>query len=221
MKRKQKLFNYPLTAKAISERMKIILASQSPRRKNLLIQFGLEFEIKPSSVDESSSETDPRKLVEELALRKATDIARQCVDSLIIGSDTIVVHNDLILEKPATNSDASDMLNRLSGTQHQVYTGVALIHTDNDSNILKTVLFSGMTSVYFSHLSQTQIDDYIATGSPMDKSGSYGIQDDWGATFVEKIEGDFYTVVGLPINKLYYQLKKHFPEILQTRKENI
>lgn len=221
MKRKQKLFNYPLTAKAISERMKIILASQSPRRKKLLKQFGLEFETKPSSIDESSSETDPRKLVEELALRKATDIAQHCVDSLIIGSDTIVVHDGLILGKPATNSDASDMLNKLSGAQHQVYTGVALIHTNYDSNILKTVLFSEMTSVYFSHLGQKQIDDYIATGSPMDKSGSYGIQDDWGATFVEKIEGDFYTVVGLPINKLYYQLKKHFPEIIQTRKENI
>ena len=201
--------------------MRIILASQSPRRKKLLEQFGLEFEIKPSSVDESSSETDPKKLVKDLALCKATDIAQECADSLIIGSDTVVVHNNIILGKPVSKTDASNMLNKLSGTQHQVYTGVALIHTDYDSNILKTVLFSEMTSVYFSHLDQTEIDDYIATGNPMDKAGSYGIQDDWGATFVEKIEGDFYTVVGLPINKLYYQLKKHFPEIIQTRKENI
>lgn len=197
--------------------MRIILASQSPRRKTLLQQFGIEFEIMPSLVDESSSETDPVKLVEDLAFKKANDIASRNSDSLIIGADTIVVHNSTILGKPNSETEASNMLSELSGKQHQVHTGVVLIQTDHNSNVLKSVLFSEITHVFFSQLDQIEIDDYIATGNPMDKAGSYGIQDDWGATFVKRIEGDFYTVVGLPINRLYYELKKHFPEIIQRR----
>ena len=200
--------------------MRIILASQSPRRKRLLQQFGFEFEIMPSFIDESSTETDPVKLVEDLAFKKANDIASRCSNSLVIGSDTVVVHKNSILGKPTSNTDASKMLNDLSGVQHQVHTGVVLIQTDPNSNITKTVRFSEMTRVYFSELDQTEIDNYIASGNPMDKAGSYGIQDDWGAAFVKKIEGDFYTVVGLPINRLYYELKEHFPEIIQRRNNN-
>lgn len=197
--------------------MRIILASQSPRRKKLLKQLGFEFDIQPSSVNESSSETNPIRLVEELALRKAKDIAQKNPNSLVIGSDTIVVHNGLILGKPETNSEASSMLNNLSNAQHQVHTGVALIQTDSNCQITKTVSFTDATTVFFNKLDQQEIDTYISTGSPMDKAGSYGIQDDSGAVFIKRIEGDFYNVVGLPINKVYYQLKKNFPKILEQR----
>jgi septum formation protein len=197
--------------------MRIILASQSPRRKKLLKQLGFEFEVQPSSVNESSSETNPIRLVEELALRKAKDIAQKNPNSLVIGSDTIVVHDGIILGKPETNSEASNMLNKLSDAEHQVHTGVALIQTDANCQISKTVSFTDATTVFFNKLDQQEIDTYIATGSPMDKAGSYGIQDDSGAIFIKRIEGDFYNVVGLPINKVYYQLKKNFPKILEQR----
>lgn len=197
--------------------MRIILASQSPRRKKLLKQLGFQFEVMPSSVDEHSLENNPVKLVEELALRKATDVSQNYSNSLIIGSDTVVVYEGKILGKPESKSDASLMLNKLSNTQHQVHTGVALLLTTNDSTISKSISFTEKTTVFFSKLEQHEIDFYISTGSPMDKAGSYGIQDDWGATFISKIEGDFYNVVGLPINKLYYQLKTNFPEIIDQR----
>lgn len=216
MKRNQKLFNYLLTAKAISYRMRIILASQSPRRKKLLKQLGLTFEVIPSSIEEHSLETDPVKIVEDLAAQKALSVGNSCSNSFIIGSDTIVVFEDKILGKPKNHDEASKMLNKLSGEQHTVYTGVSLLVTDDQSSVKKSIEFSVVTKVHFSTLEQSEIDAYIKTGSPMDKAGSYGIQDDWGATFVEKIDGDFYNVVGLPINKLYSELKNYFPEIVKT-----
>ena len=196
--------------------MRIILASQSPRRKKLLQQLGFSFEVVPSSVNEDIGETDPVVLVEQLAFAKASDVSKQKANSLIIGSDTIVIHNDEILGKPKTPEAASLMLNELSGKQHFVYTGVALLETNTESEITKSVIFSVSTKVYFSDLDQHDIDEYIKTGSPMDKAGSYGIQDDWGATFVERIEGDFYNVVGLPLNRLYSELKKHFPNAIKS-----
>jgi len=197
--------------------MKIILASKSPRRKKLLNQLGLQFIVKPSLVDESSTEEDPIKLVKELALRKALNVAQKCAESLIIGSDTIVVHNNKILNKPGSKEEASVMLNNLSDTQHYVHTGVALIQTDINNEVVKSISFASCTKVFFSKLDQNEIDNYILSGSPMDKAGSYGIQDDYGAAFIHHIEGDFYNVVGLPINKLYHQLKVNFPEIIQQR----
>lgn len=195
--------------------MRIILASQSPRRKKLLQQLGFEFEVIPSSVNEDTDEKDPVRLVESLALKKAIDVSTGNSNSLIIGSDTIVVNKDKILGKPGNSNEASEMLNELSGEQHFVYTGVAILETNSQSKIIKSVNFSVATKVFFSNLDQNDINEYIKTGSPMDKAGSYGIQDDWGATFVEKIEGDFYNVVGLPINRLYSELKLHFPEIVK------
>ncbi len=214
MKRRQKLFNYQLTAKAISYVMRIILASQSPRRKKLLELFGFSFEVSPSAIQETSSESDPVKLVEDLAHQKAVDIALSCPNSLIIGADTIVLHNGNILGKPKNAVEASKMLNELSGTQHSVHTGVALIETNEHSHIKNSITFSEKTEVTFDVLNQNEIDHYIATGSPMDKAGSYGIQDDWGALFVKKLHGDYYNVVGLPLNRLYSKLKAHFPYVL-------
>lgn len=196
--------------------MRIILASQSPRRKKLLQQLGFSFDVIPSTVDEFSTTKDPVQLVEELAYRKAKDVANRNADSLIIGADTIVVKDKQILGKPKDRMEASKTLNILSNTQHSVYTGVAIVSTDKNLNVLKSSNFSVLTNVYFSKLEQNEIEAYIDTGSPMDKAGSYGIQDDWGAAFVEKIEGDFYNVIGLPLNKLYNELKLNFPEILKN-----
>jgi len=194
--------------------MKIILASQSPRRKKLLEQLRLQFKVIPSSVNENVKETDPVKLVENLAFQKACDVSKTNPDSLTIGSDTVVVYKDRILGKPENRDQASKMLNELSGKQHFVYTGVALIETDHQSSIVNSLNFSEATKVYFSKLTQSEIDAYIESGSPFDKAGSYGIQDDWGAVFVKRIEGDFYNVVGLPINRLYSELKTHFPKVI-------
>ncbi|XWN37780.1 MAG: Maf family protein [Balneola sp.] len=196
--------------------MKIILASQSPRRKMLLEQLGLQFEVIPSSVNENINESDPVKLVESLAFQKANDVSKNKPESLIIGSDTVVVYKDKILGKPENKHEASKMLNRLSGKQHFVYTGVALIETDRQSSVVSSLSFSEATIVRFSKLDQSEINAYIDTGSPMDKAGSYGIQDDWGAVFVKEIKGDFYNVVGLPINRLYFELKTHFPEAINS-----
>jgi septum formation protein len=196
--------------------MRIILASQSPRRKKLLQQLGFNFEVIPSSVNENIDETDPVVLVEKLAFAKASDVSIGKSNCLVIGSDTIVVLNEQILGKPKNSKAASKMLNELSGKQHFVYTGVALLEMDQKSEIIRSVNFSVSTKVFFSNLDQNAIDNYIRTGSPMDKAGSYGIQDDWGATFVERIEGDFYNVVGLPLNRLYSELKKNFPSTIKN-----
>jgi len=194
--------------------MRIILASQSPRRKKLLHQLGFRFEIIPSSVVEESEESDPKEFVKELAFKKASQIASLNPDSLVIGSDTIVVLENKILGKPTDNSEAFEMLSSLSGAQHFVYTGVSLIETNQKAEQIKKVIFCTSTKVTFSALDPGEIRRYIQTGSCLDKAGSYGIQDDWGATFVESIEGDFYNVVGLPLNRLYFELKSHFPETL-------
>lgn len=182
----------------------------------LLEQLGLQFEVIPSSVNENINESDPVKLVESLAFQKANDVSKNKPESLIIGSDTVVVYKDKILGKPENKHEASKMLNRLSGKQHFVYTGVALIETDRQSSVVSSLSFSEATIVRFSKLDQSEINAYIDTGSPMDKAGSYGIQDDWGAVFVKEIKGDFYNVVGLPINRLYFELKTHFPEAINS-----
>ena len=187
---------------------KIILASASPRRRDLLDQIGLEFEIKPSDVDESIPENDPIKLVKKLALLKARDIA-QNVEGIVIGADTIVVDDQTILGKPETREDAFEMLKGLSGKQHQVITGVAVIDTESDREWVDL----GITQVFFRSLSDAEINDYIDSGEPMGKAGSYAIQEK-GALFVEKIEGDFFNVVGLPLVKMAELLKEIDANIL-------
>lgn len=193
--------------------MQVILASQSPRRKKLLEQIGLKFQVKPSSVSEKTDQTDPILLVEELAHKKAIDVAKNQKNSFVIGSDTIVVHNDIILGKPLDSQDAIQILKNLSGTTHVVYTGVGFVKTDESGKITNYFTFHEQTKVTFSSLDVSDILAYVKGGSPMDKAGAYGIQDDLGAIFVEKIEGDYYNVVGFPLNRFYREMKQFLPDL--------
>ena len=196
--------------------LKIVLASQSPRRKKLLNQLGLSFDVIPSTFEEIITSTIPTEVVTDLALQKAVEVAQRCEESLIIGADTIVVLDDHILGKPESKEEAEQMLSRLSSRTHKVYTGVAFVKTSNKGTIEEKYSFFEETSVEFSELETEEIQAYVKTGSPMDKAGSYGIQDDWGAVFVKRIEGDYYNVVGFPLNRFYNELKQFEPELLKT-----
>lgn len=193
----------------------IVLASQSPRRKKLLDLLNLKFSIEPSSCDETYGNNEhPSDIVQNLALRKATDVSKGKPSSLIIGADTLVVFKNMILGKPNSAEEAGKMLAKLSENKHEVLTGVALIKTDQQGNIGQKETFVEETIVQFGTLGAEEIENYVQNGSPMDKAGSYGIQDDWGATFVKRIEGDYYNVVGLPLYALYQHLKEFAPEVL-------
>lgn len=193
----------------------IVLASQSPRRKNLLSQINLTFIIHPSSVEESfDPSVKPEKIVEQLALDKARDVATNYASALTIGADTIVVLDNEILGKPVDEPDAFRLLKKLSGNIHEVYSGVCLLLTDEHKSFTEYITFHEVTEVTFAELSDQEIWDYIQTGSPMDKAGAYGIQDDWGSLFVSRIEGDYYNVVGFPLHRFYERLKDFAPEFL-------
>lgn len=191
--------------------LKLVLASKSPRRKKLLTQLGLIFQILPSNSEEIITSNVPSDIVEDLSLQKAEVVAKNLPHSLIIGADTIVVFEDEVLGKPEDRDDAFSTLSKLSGAMHKVYTGVSLVLTDKEAKIIKKHSFYEETKVWFSSLSSFEIKSYIETGSPMDKAGAYGIQDDWGSVFVERIEGDFYNVVGFPLNRFYRELKNFHP----------
>ena len=211
-----KLFNYPKTPKdeTLLFMLKIVLASRSPRRRKLLSQIGLEFEVHPSTNEEIISSDNPIEVVLDLAEQKAEEVAIKFSNSLTIGADTIVVFNNKILGKPADQKEAFTMLKLLSNQEHLVYTGVSVFKTNDQSEIVFSKSFYEETKVTFSPLSDEEIDAYIATGSPLDKAGAYGIQDDWGSVFVKKINGDFYNVVGFPLNRFYRELKTLAPEIV-------
>ncbi len=168
----------------------LILASNSPRRKELLKMLGYNFIVRASDCDETTDITNPKELVKELSLRKAQSIIHD-EDDVVIGSDTVVAINNKILGKPKDKKDAENMLKMLSGNTHTVYTGVTVIKGN-----LKITECIGC-DVYFKPLSQKEIDAYIATEEPMDKAGAYAIQGK-GSAFIEKINGDYFTVVGLP-----------------------
>jgi septum formation protein len=184
---------------------RLILASGSPRRAQLLQQVGLVHEVIPSSVEE---EIDGRLSAEEnaktLALAKANDVGRIIDDGIVIGADTIVVLDDEFLGKPRDQEDAKRMLRKLSGRVHSVVTGFALV----DKPRGRSVCDVERTLVTFRSLPEEEISLYVASGSPMDKAGAYGIQDDYGAVFVSRIEGCFYNVVGFPLSRFYLTLKK-------------
>lgn len=187
-----------------------ILASASPRRRTILELSGASFDVEPSDFIERPIDGEsPDEMVMRLSAGKARSIATRRPDALALGADTIVVLGDEILEKPADPAHAARMLRRLSAGTHVVKTGVALVHGATG----RERRFVEQTSVTFSPLSDIQINDYVATGSPLDKAGAYGIQDE-GALFVERIEGDFYTVMGLPLNRLHRELYSSFPDLL-------
>ena len=188
----------------------LILASQSPRRSHLLGQLGIPFTVHPSHFEEiiPSTITFPPEIVSYFALQKAISVASHYPDHITLGADTIVVIDDEILGKPADDQEAQRMLGRLSGRTHMVYTGLALVLPAT----AQEVVTHEATRVTFDVLTDNEISAYVATGSPLDKAGAYGIQDDLGAIFVARIEGDYYNVVGLPLNRLYRTLKAHFPD---------
>lgn len=199
-----------LALKIFLKMKKIILASSSPRRKTLLEQIGLKFEIDPSNYNEGAvSEMEPRKLAEYLSLKKAIEVAKRHEETVVISADTVVVIDSKILGKPKTSEEAKSMLKKLSGKCHSVITGFAIIDTGDNKQISKSV----ETKVYFKNLSEKEIDAYISTGEPMDKAGAYGIQGK-AALFVERIEGDYFNVVGLPVLSLTEELKNFGIKIL-------
>ena len=180
--------------------MELILASKSPRRQELLKLFGLPFTVRVADIDETMEHDDPAEAVALLSRKKAA-AARETDDQVVIGADTIVVLDGKILGKPADEADAFRMLSALSGRRHQVMTGVTVLQGD------RFVSVTEITEVTFRSLTEQEIRRYIATGDPMDKAGSYGIQSG-GALFVEGICGDYYNVVGLPVCRLGQILKE-------------
>ena len=193
----------------------IILASQSPRRKHLLQQIGLEFEIDPSDYEEDMSlKMKPNKLAEFLSLGKAKDVAQRHKDSIIISADTIVAIDEQVFGKPKTPERAKYMLKKLSGKVHSVITGFTIIDTETQKQISKSV----ETKVYFKNLCEQEIDTYIASKEPLDKGGGYAIQG-MGALFVERIEGDYFNIVGLPILALTTELKNFNVSVLEKIEE--
>ncbi|MGL6107622.1 Maf family protein [Romboutsia sp.] len=186
--------------------MDIILASASPRRKEILENTNIKFSIIKSEIDEVLLENElPCQVAIRLALEKSMDIATKHRSSLVIGADTIVVLDDMVLGKPKDEEDATNMLRRLSNREHQVITGISLINLDNNKKIIDYVV----SNVKFKDLSDEDIKDYINTKESLDKAGAYGIQG-YGALLVEKIEGDYFNIVGLPISKISDLLKVHF-----------
>lgn len=187
---------------------KIVLASASPRRRELLAQAGYEFEIQVSHKEETYTSETPDEIVKELALLKAKDIAEQndAKNMIVIGADTVVAHKGAILGKPKSKDDAFDMINGFQGDKHQVYTGVAILDYDVDGK--ETVVNHAVkTDVYVNPMTDEEIWKYIESDNVMDKAGSYGIQSGF-AVYIEKIEGDYFNVVGLPISYIYEQLKQ-------------
>ena len=178
--------------------MTIILASQSPRRKELLDLADIKHKVIVSNVDEIiNPELSPVDIVEDLAIQKATAIANAYTDMTVIGADTIVVSDSKILGKPTTEQEAYEMLKSLSGKTHQVMTAVSIINVEKDL----CTSFVNTTDVTFYHMTDDWINSYIATKEPMDKAGAYGIQGK-GFELVRSISGDYYSVMGLPIAQL-------------------
>ena len=182
----------------------IILASASPRRKELLEKIGFKFDVDASDCEgEINSELEPHKLVRQISIKKAKSVAVRHKNALIIAADTIGVIGNKILGKPHTENEARKMLHEISGKSHLVITGFTVLDTATNKILSRTV----NTKVYIKKLTKQEIDAYVKTGEPMDKAGAYAIQGR-GAVIVEKIEGDYYNVMGLPLNALAEALKE-------------
>jgi MAF protein/acyl-phosphate glycerol 3-phosphate acyltransferase len=198
----------PVTSHAIKP---LILASASPRRKELLETLGIDFSVEPSGVDEPSliqrlGQISPSDLVQELALAKAVDVLTMHQDSVVIGADTVVVLNGTVLGKPSDALEAVAMLTALSGQTHEVYTGFAVAAAERHKRGF------AQTTVTFKVLTPEEITAYVATGEPLDKAGAYGIQNT-DISPVASIEGDYYNVVGLPLEAMRVYLLAHYPSL--------
>ncbi len=189
---------------------KIILASASPRRKELLERIGLRFEVEPSNYEEDmNSGLEPHELTQKISLEKAEAVASKCKDAIVIAADTFVVFGGQILGKPHTEEDARKMLETISGNSHSVITGFSIIDTGKNKTLSKSV----ETKVYIRKLTMAEIDAYVKSKEPLDKAGAYAIQG-LGAVIVERIEGDYFNVVGLPLSALVEALKEFGINIL-------
>ncbi|MGB0915713.1 MAG: Maf family nucleotide pyrophosphatase [Crocinitomicaceae bacterium] len=188
------------------DNIKIILASKSPRRQELIKELGFPFEIRTKEVDEIyPSELSPYDVAEYLAKLKSEPIVSSLSDGdVLLTSDTVVLNNGHILGKPLNRNEAVEMIKSLSGGSHEVITGVQL------KSVRKTISFSSVTQVYFSELTDDEINFYVDKYKPFDKAGSYGIQEWIGYIGVSKIEGCYYNVMGLPIHDVYQSLKQNF-----------
>ena len=187
------------------EKRKLILASASPRRREILSNMGLNFQVHPACGEEKLETSDPVEAVKALALQKAREVADKTGEpALVIGSDTVVASGNKILGKPHDKEEAFRMLKELQGASHMVYTGVAVIDTVTGEPLAH---FAEGTKVSMYPMTDAWIQDYIETGEPMDKAGAYGIQG-LASIFVERIEGDYYNVVGLPLCTLARMLEQ-------------
>lgn len=186
--------------------MNIILASGSPRRKEILENTNLQFSVITSDIDERIFENEePIQLVLRLAFEKCMSVAQNNPSDLVIGADTIVVLDNEILGKPKNEEEAFNTLSKLSNREHQVITGMSIVNLENEKNIVDYAI----SNVKFKKLTDQDIKDYISTKECLDKAGSYGIQG-YGALLVEEIKGDYFNIVGLPISKLSDILKINF-----------
>lgn len=184
--------------------IRLILASRSPRRQLLLKQIGYTFVVHPSLVEERLDRNhSPAWNAKHLALKKAAEVASRVGGGIVVGADTIVVLGKSVLGKPRDRGEAKRMLRSLSGRSHCVYTGFALVDSETGRIHAEVV----KTRVWFRPLGRDEIDAYVASGSPLDKAGAYGIQDDFGAVFVERIQGCFYNVVGFPLVRFHRALQ--------------
>ncbi len=184
----------------------LVLASASPRRRHLLAHLGLAFDVVATDADETWPDLEPGPAAERVALRKAQAVDRP--SALVLAADTVVVLDGDILGKPADAAEASATLRRLSGQTHTVVTGLALTHDGRAHTAHE------QTRVTFAELSDAEIAAYVATGSSLDKAGSYGIQDEGGAFLVSRVEGDYFNVIGLPLRRLYDSLHAFVPDLV-------
>lgn len=189
---------------------RLVLASASPRRKELLAQIGITPEIVPSTIDEMITTDVPEEAVMELSRQKAEDVAaRQKPGTCVIGADTVVAAGGEILGKPASHQEAYRMISMIEGRTHQVYTGVTLVYCGQKGNRVKT--FVEKTDVRLYPMSDEEIKAYSDGAEPMDKAGAYGIQGKFAA-FIKGIDGDYNNVVGLPVGRVYHEIKEMFKQ---------
>lgn len=182
---------------------KFILASQSPRRRELLQLLGLPFEVVVSDEEEIVTSTNPADVTEELSFQKAMAVAKKMENGFVIGADTVVAVDDKILGKPKNKEDARTMIRLLQGRTHMVYTGVGIVDA---TGVQEAVRFHVGTKVKVAPMADAEVEMYINTEEPYDKAGSYGIQGIF-SKYIEGIEGDYFNVVGLPVHALYEALK--------------